>query len=94
MRNIITGLLLLLMIGSSGCAVVKTDTQEQVEVGQKKNCGRAMTQRAKCDYKARRLSQALKSPLEKHLRKSLLTDSQSMKHIITGLLLTLMSTVV
>lgn len=49
MRNIIVGLLLTLMLGSSGCAVVKTDTQEQVEVGQKKNCGRAMTQRAKCD---------------------------------------------
>ena len=49
MKNNITGLLFMLMIGSSGCAVVKTDTQEQVEVGQKKSCGRAMTQRAKCD---------------------------------------------
>ena len=47
-KQIITGLLLALMIGCSGCAVVKTDTKEQVEVGQKKNCGRAMTQRTKC----------------------------------------------
>ena len=49
MKHIITGLLLTLMIGSAGFAVVKTDTQKKVEVGQKKNCGRAMTQRAKCD---------------------------------------------
>lgn len=49
MRNIITGLLLTLMINSSGCTVVKADAQDQVEVGQKQNCGRAMTQRTKCD---------------------------------------------
>jgi hypothetical protein len=49
MRNIITGLLLLLMIGLQGCTILRTDAEDQVEVDQKKNCGRAMTQRTKCD---------------------------------------------
>ena len=49
MKHVITSLLLSLMIGLQGCTVVKTDADDQVEVGQKKNCGRAMTQRTKCD---------------------------------------------
>ena len=49
MKHVITGLLLLLMIGLQGCTVVKTDAEDQVEVVQKKNCGRAMTQRTNCD---------------------------------------------
>lgn len=49
MKHIITGLLLLLMIDLSGCTVVKTDALVQAEVGQKKNCGRVMTQRTKCE---------------------------------------------
>jgi hypothetical protein len=49
MKQITTGLLLSLMIGLSGCTVVKIKAEDQVEVDQKKNCGRAMTQRTKCD---------------------------------------------
>ena len=49
MKQITTGLLLSLMIGLSGCTVVKIKAEDQVDVDQKKNCGRAMTQRTKCD---------------------------------------------
>ena len=49
MKQITTGLLLSLMIGFSGCTVVKIKAEDQVEVDQKKNSGRAMTQRTKCD---------------------------------------------
>ena len=49
MKHVIAGLLLSLMIGLQGCTVVKTDAKDQVEVDQKKNCGRAMTQRTKCE---------------------------------------------
>jgi hypothetical protein len=49
MKHIITGLLLTLMIGLQGCTILRTDAEDQVEVDQKKNCGRAMTQRTKCD---------------------------------------------
>jgi hypothetical protein len=49
MKHVIAGLLLSLMIGLQGCTVVKTDAEDQVEVDQKKNTGRAMTQRTKCE---------------------------------------------
>ena len=49
MKQITTGLLLSLMIGLSGCTIVKIKSEDQVEVDQKKNCDRAMTQRTKCD---------------------------------------------
>ena len=50
MKHVIAGLLLsLIIIGLPGCTVVKTGAEDQIEVDQKKNCGRAMTQRTKCE---------------------------------------------
>jgi hypothetical protein len=49
MKHIILGLLLSLMIGLQGCTILRNDAEDQVEVDQKKNCGKAMTQRTKCD---------------------------------------------
>ena len=48
-KRISVVLLLTLIIGLQGCRVLDTDAKDQVEVGKKKNCGRAMTQRTKCE---------------------------------------------
>ena len=48
-KHINAVLLLTLIIGLHGCRVLDTNAKDQVEVGNKQNCGRAMTQRTKCE---------------------------------------------
>jgi hypothetical protein len=49
MKHIITGLLLTTMIAVTGCSNQTAMSQTQTASDEKKNCGRAMTQRAKCN---------------------------------------------
>ena len=49
MKLIITGLLLTTIIAVTGCANQTGMSQSQTEPDGKKSCGRAMTQRAKCN---------------------------------------------
>ena len=49
MKKYITGLLLTTIIAVTGCSNQAGMSQSQTEPDEKKNCGRAMTQRAKCN---------------------------------------------
>ena len=48
-KYIITGLLLTAITAVTGCSNQAGMSQNMTELDEKKNCGRAMTQRAKCN---------------------------------------------